>query len=50
LCAAVERVEKLFEPGQQGLTVTLDGRFGEVAEVFGSSGKCVPGFMESKQL
>src|ERR1039457_1994912 len=28
------RSEKLFEPGQQGLTVTLDGRFGEFAEVF----------------
>ena len=33
-CTAVEGVEKLFEPGQQGLTVTLDGRVGEFAEVF----------------
>jgi hypothetical protein len=30
----VEGVEKLFEPGQQGLTVTLDGKVGEFAEVF----------------
>src|SRR5208283_5344296 len=33
-CAAVEDLEKLFKPGQQGLTVTLDGRVGEFAEVF----------------
>jgi tRNA(fMet)-specific endonuclease VapC len=33
-CTAVEGAEKLFEPGQQGLTVTLDGRVGEFAEVF----------------
>ena len=33
-CAAVEGAEKLFEPGEQGLTVTLDGRVGEFAEVF----------------
>src|SRR5665647_3611179 len=31
-CPAVEGVEKLFEPGQQGLSVTLDGRVGEFAE------------------
>jgi len=30
----VAGVEKLFEPGQQGLTVTRDGRVGEFAEVF----------------
>ena len=30
----MEGVEKLFEPSQQGLTVTLDGRVGEFAEVF----------------
>src|ERR1035437_2028746 len=32
--AAVEGAEKLFEPRQQGLAVTLDGRFGEFAKVF----------------
>jgi hypothetical protein len=30
----VEGVEELFEPGQQGLTVTLDGRIRKFAEIF----------------
>ena len=33
-CAAVEGVEKLFEPSQQCLAVTLDGRVRKFAEVF----------------